>query len=391
MTSITWTNEYITPTYSRIEIALEKGNGYYVFDEEGNRYLDFTAGIGVNSLGYQHKEWLSATQSQLNLLQHTSNLFYTNPGAQLAQKLCTRTGMKHVLFVNSGAESNEVAIKVARKYGHQKDPNKHKILTLSNSFHGRTVTTLSATGQDVFHQYFDPFTEGFEFVQTNNLEDLHTKIDQSVCAIMIELVQGEGGVVPLDQTFVEAVVEVCEQNDCLLIIDEVQTGIGRTGTLFAYEHFGLKPDVVTSAKGLGNGLPIGAALLGEKVEHVLEPGDHGSTFGGNPVVAAGANVVLDTMTDNFLTQITENGDLLKEKLLALDGVESVSGLGLMIGVTFKSLSAKEVVAKAKEEGVLFLTAKEKVRLLPPLIIDEQAIDEAVNCIKNILKVEVGVS
>ncbi|WP_225744559.1 aspartate aminotransferase family protein [Marinilactibacillus sp. Marseille-P9653] len=391
MNSMTWTDDYITPTYSRVNVALEKGYGYYVYDEDGKQYLDFTAGIGVNSLGYQHKEWVAATQNQLSQLQHISNLYYTKPGAELAKKLCEKTGMKHVLFVNSGAESNEVAIKVARKYGHKKKSNKHKILTLSNSFHGRTVTTLSATGQDVFHQYFDPFTEGFDFVETNNLEDLHDKFDETVCGIMIELVQGEGGVIPLDRTFVEEIETLCEQNDCLLIIDEVQTGIGRTGKLFSYEHFELNPDIVTSAKGLGNGLPIGAALLGEKVQHVLEAGDHGSTFGGNPVVTAGANVVLDTLTDTFLNQIVANGELLKEKLCALEEVQSVSGLGLMIGVIFKNISAKEVVAKAKEEGVLFLTAKEKLRLLPPLIIDEQAIDEAVNCLKKILKVEAGVS
>ncbi|MFC6465055.1 aspartate aminotransferase family protein [Marinilactibacillus sp. GCM10026970] len=391
MDSMTWTDDYITPTYERVNVALEKGDGYYVYDEDGKQYLDFTAGIGVNSLGYQHKEWVTATQNQLSQLQHTSNLYYTTPAAELAKKLCEKTGMKHVLFVNSGAESNEVAIKVARKYGHLKNLNKHKILTLSNSFHGRTVTTLSATGQDVFHQYFDPFTEGFDFVETNNLEDLHEKFDETVCGIMIELVQGEGGVIPLDQTFVEEIKILCAQNDCLLMIDEVQTGMGRTGKLFAYEHFELEPDMVTSAKGLGNGLPIGAALLGEKVQHVLEAGDHGSTFGGNPVVTAGANVVMDTLTDSFLAHITANGECLKAKLLALEGVQSVSGMGLMIGVTFKDISAKEVVAKAKEEGVLFLTAKEKLRLLPPLIIDERAIDEAVNCLKKILTVQVGVS
>ncbi len=387
MNSIQLTNDYVTPTYNRMPIVVDKAEGYYIYDKNGQKYLDFTAGIGVNALGYNHPEWVKATQNQLSKLQHISNLYYTEPSAEVAQKLCLHTHMEHALFVNSGAESNEAAIKVARKYGHQQNEQKHDILTLTNSFHGRTVTTLSATGQESFHQFFGPFTEGFDYVEANNIDALHQKVTDQVCAIMIEIVQGEGGVVPLDADFIKEIADICKQKDILLIIDEVQTGIGRTGKLFAYEHYDIQPDIVTAAKGLGNGLPIGVAILGHKVKDVLQAGDHGSTFGGNPVASAGANVVLDTLTDDFLDTIEEKSAYLKQELEGLDGVESVSGLGLMIGVTFKHEKAKDIVLRAKEEGVLFLTAKDKLRLLPPLIIDKAAIDEALACLKKILKTE----
>lgn len=387
MNSIQLTEEYVTPTYNRMPIVLDKAQGYYIYDQSGQKYLDFTAGIGVNSLGYNHPQWVKATQDQLSKLQHSSNLYYTEPSAEVAQKLCVHTKMAHALFVNSGAESNEVAIKVARKYGHQQNEKKQNILTLTNSFHGRTVTTLSATGQDSFHQFFGPFTKGFDFVEANNIKALNQKITDQVCAIMIEIVQGEGGVVPLNKDFINEIADLCKEKDILLIVDEVQTGIGRTGKVFAYEHYGLKPDIVTAAKGLGNGLPIGVALLGQKVKDVLEVGDHGSTFGGNPVVSAGANVVLDTLSEEFLKQVEDNSTYLKQELESLDEVESISGLGLMIGVTFKHEKAKDIVLRAREEGVLFLTAKDKLRLLPPLIIDKAAIDEAVFCLKKILKKE----
>ncbi|OJF92195.1 aspartate aminotransferase family protein [Alkalibacterium sp. 20] len=386
MNTIKLTDTFVTPTYNRLPVVFEKGEGYYLYDQEGKEYLDFTAGIGVNALGYNHPQWITATQKQLGQLQHTSNLYYTEPGAKAAQKLCVQTGMEHVLFVNSGAEANEVAIKVARKYGHATAPEKHEILTLRNSFHGRTLATLSATGQDSFHQHFGPFSEGFDYIETNSVSDLHEKVTDKVCAIMIEIVQGEGGVIPLDVDFIEEIASVCEQKDILLIIDEVQTGMGRTGKLFAYEHYGIKPDIVTCAKGLGNGLPIGAALLGQKVKDVLQPGDHGSTFGGNPVATAGANVVLDSLTEEFLIAVEENSLYLKEQLEALDEVEQVSGLGLMIGVTFKNMTAKDVMLKAKEEGVLFLTAKDKLRLLPPLIIDKKGIDSGIACLKKIVTI-----
>lgn len=384
MNTMKATDTFVTPTYNRLPVVMERGEGYYLYDQEGKKYLDFTAGIGVNALGYKHAQWVSATQNQLGQLQHISNLYYTGPAAEVAQKLCVQSGMDHMLFVNSGAESNEVAIKVARKYGHQTAPDKHKILTLKNSFHGRTIATLSATGQDAFHQHFGPFSEGFDYIETNDIGDLHDKVTADVCAIMIEIVQGEGGVIPLDASFIEEIASVCEQKDILLIVDEVQTGMGRTGKLFAYEHYGIEPDIVTCAKGLGNGLPIGAALMGQKVKDVLNPGDHGSTFGGNPVAAAGAKVVLDTLTEEFLNTVENNSVYLKEKLEALDDVEQVTGLGLMIGVAFKNSSAKEVMLKAKEEGVLFLTAKDKLRLLPPLIMDKAGIDLAVACLENIL-------
>lgn len=387
MNSIQVTNDFVTPTYNRIPIVVDKADGYYIYDKNGQKYLDFTAGIGVNALGYNHPKWVGATQEQLQKIQHISNLYYTEPSAQVAQTLCMHTQMEHALFVNSGAESNEVAIKVARKYGHQQSEQKHTILTLTNSFHGRTVTTLAATGQDSFHQFFGPFTEGFDYVEANSIEALHDKVTDQVCAIMIEIVQGEGGVVPLDKEFINEIAGICQEKDILLIVDEVQTGIGRTGKLFAYEHYNIQPDIITAAKGLGNGLPIGAAILGEKVKDVLQPGDHGSTFGGNPVASAGANVVLDTLTEDFLESVQEKSAYLKEELEKLEEVESVSGLGLMIGVTFKQEKAKDIVLKAKEEGVLFLTAKDKLRMLPPLIIDKAAIDEALACLKKILKSE----
>lgn len=379
------TDAYVTPTYARVPLTIVKGEGYVLYDDKGKEYIDFTAGIGVNSLGYGHVKWVAETQHQLETLQHMSNLFYTSPSAEAAKKLCSKTGMEHVLFVNSGAESNEVAIKVARKWGHQYSPTKHKILTLKNSFHGRTVTTLSATGQDSFHQHFYPFTEGFDFVEANNSKELLEKVDEDVCAIMIEVVQGEGGVVPLEQSFLETIADITSKQDVLLIIDEVQTGMGRTGKLFSYQHFGLKPDIVTSAKGLGSGLPIGAALLGEKVKDVLQPGDHGTTYGGNPVATAGANVVLDTLDETFLEDVTKNGKLLKEKLEAIEEVKSVSGLGLMIGVEFKTANAKDVLSKAIKEGILFLTAQDRLRLLPPLIIDEAAIEKAISALETILE------
>ncbi|GAB2322988.1 aspartate aminotransferase family protein [Alkalibacterium sp. m-11] len=387
MNTIEMTNDYITPTYNRLDVVIQKAEGCTLTDEDGKTYLDFTAGIGVNSLGYNHKKWVEATQNQLSQLQHVSNLYYTKPAAELAGKLCQKTGMQHVLFVNSGAESNEVAIKTARKYGHETHKDKHKILTLKNSFHGRTVTTLSATGQDVFHKYFDPFTEGFDFIDANEPTQIIDKADDTVCAILIEAIQGEGGVVPLKPEFTEAVSKVCQEKDILLIIDEVQTGIGRTGTLFAYEQLGLKPDIVTSAKGLGNGLPIGAVLFGEKVADTLKAGDHGSTFGGNPVATAGANIVIDTLTEEFLDQVKEKGEYLKAQLEAIDEVAAVSGLGLMLGISLKSQSVKDVMLKAKEEGIMCLTAKGKLRLLPPLIVTRSEIDEAVACLKHILTVK----
>ena len=387
MNTIEMTNDYITPTYNRLDVVIQKAEGCTLTDEDGKNYLDFTAGIGVNSLGYNHKKWVEATQNQLSQLQHVSNFYYTKPAAELAGKLCQKTGMQHVLFVNSGAESNEVAIKTARKYGHETHKDKHKILTLKNSFHGRTVTTLSATGQDVFHKYFDPFTEGFDFIDADEPKQLLDKVDDTVCAIMIEAIQGEGGVVPLNPEFTEAVSKVCQEKDILLIVDEVQTGIGRTGTLFAYEQLGLKPDIVTSAKGLGNGLPIGAVLFGEKVANTLKAGDHGSTFGGNPVATAGANIVMDTLTEEFLDQVKEKGEYLKAQLEAIDEVAAVSGLGLMLGISLKTQTAKDIMMKAKEEGIMCLIAKDKLRLLPPLIVTRSEIDEAVACLKHILTVK----
>lgn len=387
MSTIDKTNQFVTPTYGRVPLTIVKGEGYTLYDEKGQSYIDFTAGIGVNSLGYNHPDWVKATQEQLATLQHISNLYYTDPSATLAEKLIQKTTMEHVFFVNSGAESNELAIKVARKWGHQQKETKHKILTLENSFHGRTVTTLAATGQEKFHKHFNPFTEGFDYVEANNIADLNEKMDEDVAAIMIEVVQGEGGIVPLDEDFLQAIQELTSSEEVLLIIDEVQTGIGRTGKFFSYEHFGLQPDLVTSAKGLGGGLPIGAVFFGERVKDVLETGDHGTTYGGNPVATAGANVVIDTLDEAFLHSVAEKSKQLTKKLLAIEEVESVDGLGLMLGITFKQATAKKVLQDAIDEGVLFLTAKDKLRLLPPLIIDEEAIEKAVSALETVLKKE----
>lgn len=387
MNTVEKTTTYVTPTYGRLPLTIVKGEGYTLYDETGKSYVDFTAGIGVNALGYNHPKWVQATQQQLSTLQHMSNLYYTDPSAELAEKLIKKTGFEHAFFVNSGAEANELAIKVARKWGHQQSKNKHKILTLKNSFHGRTITTLAATGQDKFHQDFYPFTEGFDYVEANNLSDLEDKIDEEVAAIMIEVIQGEGGVVPLDKAFLEAIEDLTTQQEVLLIIDEVQTGMGRTGKFFSYEHFGLTPDLVTSAKGLGGGLPIGAVLFGEATKNVLQTGDHGTTYGGNPVATAGANVIVDTLEEEFLESITEKSKVLIDKLLEIEGVTSVDGLGLMLGITFEEVSAKTVLNEAIKEGVLFLTAKDKLRLLPPLTIDEAAIEQAVSAIEKILEKE----
>lgn len=385
MNTINRTDKYITPTYARVPLNLVRGEGCMLYDDTGKEYIDFTAGIGVNALGYNHQKWIEATQQQLAKLQHISNLYYTDPSVDLAEKLIKRTAFEHVFFANSGAEANELAIKTARKWGHTFSKNKHKILTLKNSFHGRTITTLAATGQDTFHQDFYPFTEGFDYVEVNNLNELNEKVDENVVAIMIEMIQGEGGVVPLEGDFLEKIKEITNVQDVLLIIDEIQTGIGRTGKFFSYEHFGLTPDIVTSAKGLGNGLPIGAVLFGKRTKETLQPGDHGTTFGGNPVAAAGAGVVVDTIDENFLASVAEKGSDLKKALMELDGIESVQGMGLMLGITFKEAAAKSVLEKAKDKGVLFLTAKDKLRLLPPLTIDEQTIEQMLAVLEKVLQ------
>lgn len=378
---------YIAQTYGRFDLALSHAKGCEVWDFEDKRYLDFTSGIGVNSLGWADESWLQAVIHQASTLSHTSNLFYTSPAAQLAEKLVRASGLKRAFFCNSGAEANEGAIKTARKYSVDKyGENRSTILSLVNSFHGRTISTLAATGQAVFHQHFFPFTQGFEHLDANNLDALTQRLNQNdVCAVMLEIVQGEGGLNSLNPDYLQGVQALCQANDILLIIDEVQTGIGRTGKMFAYQHFGLTPDIVTLAKGLGGGLPIGAVLFGEKCEHTLGKSDHGSTFGANPVSCAAANAVMDKLTPDFLAEVARKGERLKTELAQLPKVKSVSGLGLMLGVEFEEdIQASDVVAKAIEQGVLFLTAKHKLRLLPPLIISDEEITEGLAVLQHIL-------
>lgn len=379
--------DYIAQTYGRFDVALSHGKGCEVWDFDGKRYLDFTSGIGVNSLGWGNEQWLKAVIEQASQLAHTSNLFYTAPSAQLAKKLVNASGLKRSFFCNSGAEANEGAIKTARKYSHDKyGDGRATVLSLVNSFHGRTISTLSATGQAVFHQHFFPFTQGFEHLPANDLDALESRLAQAdVCALILEIVQGEGGVCALSAEFLKGVQALCQAKDVLLIIDEVQTGIGRTGSLFAYQQFGLVPDIVTLAKGLGGGLPIGAFLLGEKVENTLGKSDHGSTFGANPVSCAAANAVLECIDSAFLQQVQHKGEILRQALETLPHVKSVSGMGLMLGVEFdETVKAADVVAKCIEKGVLFLTAKTKLRLLPPLIMSEKQIAEGIKVLKSVL-------
>ena len=373
--------EYVAHTYGRFPLELVSGKGSVLTAADGKEYIDLGSGIGVTAFGIADEQWLAAVTEQAGRLQHVSNLYYTDPCAQLAKELCQRTGMKKVFFGNSGAEANEGAIKYARKYSMEKKGNEYyHIITLVNSFHGRTLTTLAATGQDHFHQHFQPLTPGFHHVQAGDFIGLKKLVAQYPTAgILLECVQGEGGVVPLEKDFVQDVAALCQQEDIPLMIDEVQTGNGRTGTLYSYMQFGIQPDIVSTAKGLGGGLPIGAVLVGEKVESVLAPGDHGSTYGGNPVCCAGALTVIRRLDEAFLAQVREKSEYLFRELSKLPGVESVDGMGLMIGIKTER-PAKEVVAECMEKGVLCLTAKDKVRLLPALNIPMELLKKAVSVI-----------
>ena len=379
--------KYVLHTYNRNPVVLEKGIGMYARDTEGKSYLDFTSGIGVNSLGFCNMAWADAVARQAHKLQHTSNLYYTAPCGKLAKRLCKRTGMAKAFFGNSGAEANEGAIKAARKYSFDHyGPGRDTVITLVNSFHGRTLATLTATGQEVFHQYFGPFNEGFAYVPAGDLDALRAAMDQTTCAVMLELIQGEGGVCALDPEYVHALADLCREKDVLVIVDEVQTGVGRTGTFLACEHYALQPDIVTLAKGLGGGLPIGAVLLSEKVAAGMGAGTHGSTFGGNPVVCAGANVVLDKMDDSFLHHVCARAVQLRRGLAALPHVKEVTGLGLMVGVAFDDprITAADVLAKCRDKGLLVLTAKDRLRLLPPLILSEVDVEAALRILGEVL-------
>lgn len=378
---------FISHTYNRFPTALKNGFGAQVFDYDGKRYIDFGSGIGTNSLGFCNDKWLEAIISQVKQLQHTSNLFYTLPAADLAEHLCQITGYSKVFFGNSGAEANEGAIKVARKYGMEtKGRHCNRIITLENSFHGRTITTLSATGQDSFHKYFNPFTDGFQYVPANDMNALVNAIEDSVCAVMIELVQGEGGVIALKREYVKCVEKICKEKGILLIVDEVQTGIGRTGTFLCSEQYDIKPNIITLAKGLGAGLPIGAVLMDKTTENVFQAGHHGSTFGGNPVVCAGANEVLNQVANkDFLLEVQEKADYFYKKLFEINNIKEISGLGLMIGISLsESKNAAEIAELCIENGLLILTAKTKLRLLPPLNITYDEINEGIDIIKNVL-------
>lgn len=386
MNTIEKFNGSVMHTYGRYDVVMESGSGRNAVDENNKTYIDFGSGIGTNSLGYCDEEWADAVCKQVRSIQHTSNYYYTSVQADFADKLCSITGYDKVFFGNSGAEANECAIKIARKYSFDKyGKGRSTIITLVNSFHGRTLATLSATGQDVFHNYFFPFVEGFVHTPANDIDALKSALDDTVCAIMIEFVQGEGGVVKLDEAFVKAVRQICDEKDILMIADEVQTGAGRTGKFLASEYFGVKPDITTMAKGLAGGVPVGACLALEKCSSVLVPGTHGSTFGGNPLACAGGNVVLSRVTsDGFLDEVQKKSEYIFNKLSKIGGVASVSGLGLMIGIELKEKKAADVVKAALDRGLLLLTAKTKVRLLPPLTITYEEIDKGLQIFEELL-------
>ena len=374
--------EYVANTYARFPVEPVSGKGSLVWDEAGKEYIDMGSGIGVTAFGIADDAWVAAVTEQLGKLQHMSNLYYTEPCAMLAKTLCERSGMKKVFFCNSGAEANEGAIKAARKYAaEKKGPEYYTIVTLENSFHGRTLTTLAATGQDHYHELFQPLTPGFVHAPANDLEAVkNAALQAKAAAVMIECVQGEGGVIPMEKAFVQGLADFCKKEDILLLVDEVQTGNGRTGELYAYMNFGVQPDVVSTAKGLGGGLPLGAVLFGEKTEFTLGAGDHGSTFGGNPVCCAGALSVLERIDDQLLKEVKEKSAYIFKTLEGAPGVESVSGMGLMIGIK-TAKPAGDVVKTCMENGVLCLTAKDKVRLLPALNIPMPVLEKAIEVIK----------
>lgn len=380
-------NKYVMHSYGRYDLVMDKGEGRCAEDENGKEYIDFGSGIGTNSLGYCNEDWVNAVCEQARKLQHTSNYYYTKVQADFAKALCETAGYIDMFFGNSGAEANECAIKIARKYSFDKyGKGRHNIITLVNSFHGRTLCTLSATGQDVFHNYFFPFVEGFINVEANNIDDLRAKLDDTVCAVMFEYIQGEGGVMPLDKDFIDEIFKLCAEKDVLTIADEVQTGVGRTGKFLAGDYFGHKADLTTLAKGLAGGVPIGVCLSGGKCANVLTPGTHGSTFGGNPICCAGGLAVLNKVnSEGFLGEVTKKGEYIREKLLQIPEVNSVSGMGLMIGIELKTKFAADVVKAALGEGLLLLTAKTKVRLLPPLTITYQEIDKGLAILTELLK------
>lgn len=374
---------YILHTYGRVDAALVKGRNARAWDVDGKEYIDFTAGIGVNALGYCDPEWSAAVAEQAGKIQHMCNYYYCPENTALAQELSQASGIAKAFFCNSGAEANECAVKIARKYGEKRGA--YRIVTLENSFHGRTLTTLAATGQEGFHREFLPLTEGFLYAQAGDLAGIQALLDGSVCAVMLEMVQGEGGVIPMDEGFVKGLAQLCREKDVLLLIDEVQTGIGRTGRFFAYQGYGVQPDVVTCAKGIAGGLPMGACLVSERLGDILQPGQNGSTFGGNPIASAAARVVVRRVSEpDFLQSVLEKGAYFREKLEAMPQVEYVRGRGLMLGVKLKEKDAHDVLVQCAKAGLLILTAKELVRFLPPLTITQEDIDQGLAIFQQVL-------
>ena len=382
------TGQYIMNTYGRFPVAIDHGQGARLYDPEGHEYIDFTSGIGVTDLGYGYEPWVDAIAAQAQRLRHVSNLFYTEPAAKLAETLCKRTGESCVFFANGGGEANEGMIKLARKYSFDKyGKGRATIITLNNSFHGRTITTLMATGQEVFHNYFFPFTEGFRYADANSLESLEAAAGDDVCAVMVELVQGEGGVLPLDKEYVKAVAALCAERDWLLLVDEVQSGVGRTGSLFCFQQYGILPDVVSFAKGIAGGLPMSGIMANEKCRNVLGPGTHATTFGANPVCAAAGLVVQETLSDAFLEEVKAKGAYLREGIEALNlpCFGQTRGLGLMIGIAVKEgYNKSEIANKLIANGLLVLTAGPGMRLLPPLVITKEEMDKGLEIMKKTL-------
>ena len=377
---------YILHTYGRVDAALVKGRNARAWDVDGKEYIDFTAGIGVNALGYCDPEWSAAVAGQAGKIQHMCNYYYCPENTALAQELSQASGMAKAFFCNSGAEANECAVKIARKYGEKRGA--YRIVTLENSFHGRTLTTLAATGQEGFHREFLPLTEGFLYAQAGDLAGIQALLDGSVCAVMLEMVQGERGVIPMDEGFVQGLAQLCREKDVLHLIDEVQTGIGRTGRFFAYQGYGVQPDVVTCAKGIAGGLPMGACLVSERLGDILQPGQNGSTFGGNPIASAAARVVVRRVSEpDFLQSVAEKDAYFREKLEAMPQVEYVRGRGLMLGVKLKEKDAHDVLVQCAKAGLLILTAKELVRFLPPLTIPQENMDQGLTIFQRVLEQE----
>ena len=378
--------KYVAHTYGRADFAIKCGSGAECEDYNGKKYIDFSTGIGVNALGFSDPDWVKAVCDQAAKFAHISNLYYTEPGVKAAKMICEKSGMKKVFFGNSGAEANEGMIKAARKYSQTKyGKERYEIITLINSFHGRTVTTVAATGQAAMHVNFDPFTPGFVYAVANDFEDLLSKVSDKTCGIMMEMIQGEGGVIPLDKEFVTKVAALCKEKDILLMVDEVQTGNGRTGYYYAYQAFGIEPDIVSTAKGLGGGLPIGAVLFGEKTENTLVAGDHGSTFGMNPIACAGACAVLEKLDDALLADVKRKGEMIFSKIKGFENVVSVTGMGMMVGIELAKGTSKQVAASCLEKGLIVLTAHEKVRLLPPLTISDELLEKGLAILEQAIK------